>query len=47
MWRWPKRAATLDDINEWLRGFGEMLQSIDAKLEEIVDVLRGENDEGD
>jgi len=36
----------LDDVNEWVASFGEMFQRIDAKLAEIVELLRlEENDE--
>ncbi len=45
MWRRRKDQTTLDDVNEWLNGFGEMLQRIDARLEEIWAFLNAEDDD--
>ena len=33
------------DVLEYLYGFGRMLQNIDARLERIVELLGGEEDE--
>ena len=44
LWR-RKRRATLDDVTEYLSGFGRMLQNIDAKLEEIVELLRNDGED--
>jgi hypothetical protein len=43
VWR-RERREPLDDIVEYLRGLARMLQSIDARLEQIVNILK-ENDE--
>jgi hypothetical protein len=34
-----------DEMLAWIKGFGEMLQSIDARLEAIVKLLRDGEDE--
>jgi hypothetical protein len=43
--RWRRRAAA--DVIELLHGLGRMLQEIDAKLEDIRDLLREEDDDGE
>jgi hypothetical protein len=40
-----KPAATTQDLLEVLQGIGQIVMAIDAKLEEVVDILRGEDDE--
>jgi 2-hydroxy-3-keto-5-methylthiopentenyl-1-phosphate phosphatase len=40
-----KKRAQLADVVELLTGFGRMFQNIDAKLEEIVELLRQEGDD--
>ena len=42
---WRRQRATLDDVVELLRGIGTMLMKIDAKLEEVIRHLEGEDDE--
>jgi hypothetical protein len=37
--------ANLDDILEYLRGLGIMIQGIDAKLARIVELLGGDDGE--
>ena len=45
MWRNRRRgSATLDDVVELLRGIGTILMKIDAKLDEIVQHLYGDED---
>jgi hypothetical protein len=44
VWR-RKREATLDDVVEVLQGIGRMLQEIDGKLEDIVGILREDDEE--
>jgi hypothetical protein len=44
MLRW-RRQSKFDVIKEYLNGFGEMFHVIDAKLEEIVELLRDEEDD--
>jgi hypothetical protein len=39
------KAERLDDIVELLAGCGRMLQSIDAKLDELVTSLGGDGDD--
>jgi hypothetical protein len=46
VWTWWKRRGRRKDVLEYLEGFGRMLQSIDARLEEIADLLRSEDDDG-
>jgi len=41
---WRRERATLDDVVELLRGIGTMLMKIDAKLEEVIRYLDGEDD---
>jgi hypothetical protein len=38
-------AVEVRRIKEYLNGFGEMFHVIDAKLEEIVELLRDEEDD--
>jgi len=40
-----RRNRALADIVELLTGFGRMLQNIDARLERVVELLGGEEDE--
>jgi hypothetical protein len=40
-----KKRAQLADVVELLTGFGRMFQTIDAKLEQIVELLREEDDD--
>jgi len=47
MRRWWKRRARPKDVLEYLYGFGKMVQSIDARLEEIVELPRGDDDRRD
>ena len=43
---WLRRErATLEDVVELLRGIGTILMEIDAKLEEILQHLEGDDDE--
>ena len=44
MWR-RKSESTLDDVVEVLQGVGRMLQEIDGKLQEIIGILRGDDEE--
>jgi hypothetical protein len=44
MWR-PKPESSLDDVVEVLEGLGQMLQVIDARLLEIIGILRGDDEE--
>ena len=44
MWQRRER-ATLYDVVELLRGIGTMLMKIDAKLEEVIRYLDGEDDD--
>jgi hypothetical protein len=43
--RRKKTAEERDDVLEYLEGFGVMLQEIDAKLEDVVKLLRDGDDE--
>jgi hypothetical protein len=43
--RKPKPESTLDDVVEVLHGIGQIVMSIDARLDGIVDILGGEDDE--
>jgi len=44
--RRPHRsAATLDDIVEVLHGIGVILMAISAKLDEVIELMGGDEDE--
>lgn len=45
MWKRRTGEKTLDDVVEYLHGFGEMLQSIDARLQDIANLLGVDDDE--
>ena len=48
MWWRPARADEKPlsaDLKEYLIGFGEMFQRIDAKLEQIVELLSEDDDD--
>jgi hypothetical protein len=38
--------STLDDVVEILTGIGQTLMAISAKLDDIADLLEGDDDEG-
>jgi chaperonin GroEL (HSP60 family) len=43
--RRPRPTATLDDVVEVLTGIGRTLMSISARLDDIAELLEGEDDE--
>ena len=40
-----RNRATLDDVVELLQGIGTMLMKIDAKLQEVIRYLDGDDDD--
>jgi len=40
-----RQRSTLDDVVELLQGIGTILMKIDAKLEEVIRYLDGEDDD--
>jgi hypothetical protein len=46
VWPFLGDRATLDDVVELLAGIGRVLQSVDARIEETNEYLRGDDDEG-
>jgi hypothetical protein len=42
---WKRERTTLEDVVELLRGIGTILMKIDAKLEELISYLDGEDDD--
>jgi hypothetical protein len=46
IWR-RRKQRQLDEILEVLRGIGMMLMDISARLETVVDLIKGSYDEGE
>jgi hypothetical protein len=45
-WRRHSR-GTLDDVVELLEGIGRILMEVSARLDELVDLVKGTGDEGE